>query len=195
MRKIEKQMIDAILGVRHFKKSNTTVSPFWVGHPGGLSIAGLHLYLFTTSIAYFPCFDGKLAGYFVTNPREWRTSTTKSRLNAVFSQFASRCRLESRYGEWYLDGQHWPKHSKLAALFDTHQHDTHAISRLNGMADSLSRPPLNVPVSMLSNAIPVGPMTMAEIARTPRPSYPAVSTSWPPSFQHGLCVLGPVTPR
>lgn len=187
MRKIEKQMIDAIFGVRYFKKSNTTVSPFWVGHHGGLLIAGLHLYLFTTAIAYFPCFDGKLAGFFVTNPLGWRTSTTKSRLNAVFSQFASRYRLESRHGEWYLDGQHWPKNSKLAVLCDTHQHDTYAISRLQGMADALSRPPLNLPVSMLANAIPVGPMTMAEIARTPRPSYPADSPGWR--------VLGPVTPR
>ena len=96
MRKIEREMIQAIIDRRYFSKANTKVT---VVVPGGAdSKAEMRVYLHDNHIATYT-HDGQLN----INHCGWKTSTTKSRLNALI-QFVlgGTCRLGQRNFDWFL---------------------------------------------------------------------------------------------
>jgi len=91
MRKIEREMIQAIIEGRDWKKANTEVIT---------SPAYARVYLHDNCIAeYSYCKDLKLS----INHCGWKTNTTKSRLNSLI-QFVlgGTCHLGQRNFEWCL---------------------------------------------------------------------------------------------
>ena len=94
MRKIEQQMIDAINNNQDWKSTNTEV----VSQQNGVSIVYLH----GNKIAevgddYLTLFDG-----------DHQTKTTKSRLNAILSEFGYTCGTKREYifqkqFEWFVN--------------------------------------------------------------------------------------------
>ena len=91
MRKIEREMIQAIIDGRDWKKANTEVIT---------SPAYARIYLHDNCIAeYNYCKDSKLS----INHCGWKTVTTKSRLNSLI-QFVlgGTCHLGQRNFEWFL---------------------------------------------------------------------------------------------
>ena len=93
MRKIEREMIQAIIDRRSFNKANTQV----VRHEG-LPICSSSVYLHGNRIANYTD-DGRLQ----INHQGWKTVTTKSRLNSLV-QFVlgGTCRVGQRKGEWFI---------------------------------------------------------------------------------------------
>ena len=93
MRKIEQQMIAAIKGNTDWKSANTEV----VSQQDGVSFVYLH----GNKIAevgddFLKLFDGG-----------WQTTTTKSRLNALLSEFGYTCGTKREYVfqkqfEWFI---------------------------------------------------------------------------------------------
>jgi hypothetical protein len=94
MRKIETQMIAAIKDNKDWKSANTEV----VSQQDGVSIVYLH----GNKIAeigddYLTLFDGG-----------WQSNTTKSRLNAILSEFGYTCGTDREYVfqkqfEWFVN--------------------------------------------------------------------------------------------
>ena len=91
MRKIEREMIQAIIDGRNWKKANTEVE----AHPSGNN--EMRVFLHGNNIASYK--DGTL----YINHCGWKTVTTKSRLNALI-QFVlgGTCHLGQRNFEWFL---------------------------------------------------------------------------------------------
>jgi len=96
MRKIEREMIQAIIDRRYFSKANTKVTI--VVPKGADSKAEMRVYLHDNHIASYTD-DGRL----YINHQGWKTVTTKSRLNALIKfVLGGTCHLGQRNFEWFL---------------------------------------------------------------------------------------------
>ena len=101
MRKIEREMIQAIIDRRCMNKANTKV----VVHHGNMDSnaadyrkESVRVYLHGNWIAEYTN-DGKLS----INHQGWKTNTTKSRLNALIQfTLGGTCHLGQRNFEWFL---------------------------------------------------------------------------------------------
>ena len=88
MRKIESQMNQAIRNGSDFRKDNTTVINI-----RGNAFVYLHgNHIATVSDDSLQLFDGG-----------WRSNTTKSRLNALCSEFAYGCGVFQKNWEWFVN--------------------------------------------------------------------------------------------
>lgn len=99
MRAIEKQMLNAINTRTSMRVDNTTVSTNGdetAVHLHGHEIATINWRINTLTIR--DC--------------GWRTSTTKSRLNAILGRCGAM--LYQKKGEWYLDDNEWKGEATLA---------------------------------------------------------------------------------
>ena len=95
MRKIEREMIQAIIDRSHFSKANTKVQ---VHVPMGVdSRAEMRVYLHDNHIATYAN-----EGLYI-NHQGWKTNTTKSRLNALI-QFVQggQSGIYQKNFEWYM---------------------------------------------------------------------------------------------
>ena len=94
MRKIEQQMIAAIKGNTDWKSANTEV----ISQQDGVSYVYLHGNLIAeVGDDFLKLFDGG-----------WQTTTTKSRLNALLSEFGYTCGTKREYVfqkqfEWFVN--------------------------------------------------------------------------------------------
>ena len=91
MRKIERQMNEAILNGKDFFSSNTSVQHYTT--ETGAKEAAVHLHgnhIATVGDTLQICDAG------------WQTVTTKSRLNALLDEFADGCYVFQRNFDWYL---------------------------------------------------------------------------------------------
>tara|TARA_B100000482_G_scaffold102911_1_gene74142 strand:- start:267 stop:599 length:333 start_codon:yes stop_codon:yes gene_type:complete len=101
MRKIERQMNEAILNRKDFFSSNTSVENY-VNNITGVKEAVVKLHgnhIATVGETLQICDAG------------WQTVTTKSRLNALCNEFAEGCFVFQRNYEWFLgdtDGNKMP---------------------------------------------------------------------------------------
>ena len=101
MRKIERQMNEAILNRKDFFSSNTSVENY-VNNITGAKEAGVKLHgnhIATVGDTLQICDAG------------WQTVTTKSRLNALCNEFAYGCYVFQKNYEWFLgdaDGNKMP---------------------------------------------------------------------------------------
>ena len=86
MRKIEKQMNEAILNREDFKKDNTEV--ITISDCSFVYLHGNHIA--TVGDTLDICDAG------------WQTVTTKSRLNALLNEFAEGCYLFQKNFDWFL---------------------------------------------------------------------------------------------
>ena len=106
MRKIEEKMNKAIRSRENFKLDNTEV---WISDTGTA-----HVYLFDNLIASFTSSDMTFHSDCVSCGT-WKTRTTKSRLNAMLSEFHNELGIFQRKGEWYIDTPYgwiaWDSHS------------------------------------------------------------------------------------
>jgi hypothetical protein len=95
MRKVEEQMLHALRNGADWKGGNTTVE--WAEHSptfgGRTAIVRLH----GNRIGIYKPASGALN---VEDGEGWRTSTTKSRLNALLSLLPCRCSVSQYKGEW-----------------------------------------------------------------------------------------------
>ena len=92
MRKIERQMNEAILSGKDFFSSNTSVQHY-VNNITGAKEAAVHLHgnhIATVGDTLQICDAG------------WQTVTTKSRLNALLNEFADGCYVFQRNFDWFL---------------------------------------------------------------------------------------------
>ena len=96
MRKIEKEMIKAIMDRSHFEKANTKVQ---VHVPKGAdSKAEMRVYLHDNHIATYK-HDGQL----FINHQGWKTNTTKSRLNALIKFVLNDLSfIFQKQGQWFM---------------------------------------------------------------------------------------------
>jgi len=94
MRKIEEKMNKAIRSRENFKLDNTEV---FISDTGTA-----HVYLHDNLIASFTSSDMTFHSDCVSCGT-WKTRTTKSRLNAMLSEFNSDLSIFQRAGEWYID--------------------------------------------------------------------------------------------
>ena len=112
MRKIESQMIDSIKNNQDWKSANTEV----VSQQDGVSIVYLHGHkIAEVGDDYLTLFD---AGY--------QTKTTKSRLNAILSEFGYTCGTDREYVfqkqfEWFVN------------FFDSQTKEMQTVSFSDGM--------------------------------------------------------------
>ena len=91
MRKIEREMIQAIIDGRNWKKANTEVE----AHPSGNN--EMRVFLHGNNIASYK--DGTL----YINHCGWKTNTTKSRLNALISFVQGGLSgIYQKNFEWYM---------------------------------------------------------------------------------------------
>ena len=90
MKKITKQSIDAFMGAREFKSSNTKVEV-----EPNVTI----LYLFDNPIAYK--YNDPAQTLSITSAG-WKTNTTKERLNGI-----PNVHIKQSKGVWYLNGEKW----------------------------------------------------------------------------------------
>ena len=106
MRKIEEKMNKAIRSRENFKLDNTEV---WISS-GGVA----HVYLHNNLIASFTSTDMTFYSDCVSCGT-WITRTTKSRLNAMLSEFHNELSIFQRKGEWYVNTPYgwiaWDSHS------------------------------------------------------------------------------------
>ena len=86
MRKIERQMNEAILNQKDFKKDNTEV--ITISDCSFVYLHGNHIA--TVGDTLDICDAG------------WQTVTTKSRLNALLNEFAEGCYLFQKNFDWFL---------------------------------------------------------------------------------------------
>jgi hypothetical protein len=91
MRVIERQMISAIKQKKNWKNNNTRVEVIESG------IQSINVYLHGHRIASLV--DNLSV---VVNSCGWRTSTTKSRLNAILREFTNNGIYQKKF-EWYLN--------------------------------------------------------------------------------------------
>lgn len=94
MRRIEQQMLEAIRNRKNFKRENTQV--VW------LDRSFLSVYLFDNCI----CEGNPDLGWITVSDCGWRTSTTKSRLNAVLSHYKLG-RINQSKNVWYFNEERW----------------------------------------------------------------------------------------
>ena len=90
MRKIESQMIQAVINGRDFKSGNTTVD---------VTDRGIIIRLHGNKIAQV---DHESQVMWITDAG-WQTVTTKSRLNALLSGVAGRGGIRQKNFTWYLN--------------------------------------------------------------------------------------------
>ena len=105
MRVIERQMIQAIIERRNFKKANTEVikdNDF------------MYIYLHNNLIAKYGIND-KWGQLFISHC-DWRTNTTKSRLNALISFVDGLGRIYQKNFKWFLDTK---KHNDLDITYNS----------------------------------------------------------------------------
>ena len=106
MRKIEEKMNKAIRSRENFKLDNTEV---WISSNGTA-----HVYLHDNLIASFTSTDMTFYSDCVSCGT-WKTRTTKSRLNAMLSEFHNELGIFQRKGEWYVNTPYgwiaWDSHS------------------------------------------------------------------------------------
>ena len=105
MKVIERQMIQAIIERRNFKKANTEVikdNDF------------MYIYLHNNLIAKYGIND-KWGQLFISHC-DWRTNTTKSRLNALISFVDGLGRIYQKNFKWFLDTK---KHNDLDITYNS----------------------------------------------------------------------------
>ena len=106
MRKIEEKMNKAIRSRENFKLDNTEV---FISSTGAA-----HVYLHDNLIASFTDNEMVFHRECVAYPK-WKTRTTKSRLNAMLSEFYNDLSIFQRKGEWYVNTPYgwiaWDSHS------------------------------------------------------------------------------------
>ena len=91
MRKIEKEMQNAIRTQRNWSKANTSVSV----DQEGFTTVRLHGNRIAEIAPH---------GDITLSSAGWETVTTKSRLNAILDCFLHNCRIYQRNFEWFIDG-------------------------------------------------------------------------------------------
>ena len=104
MRKIEREMIQAIIDRRSFNKANTSVSLYKSATQMGCgldtgSASEMRVHLHGNHIASYTE-DGQL----FVNHQGWKTVTTKSRLNSLinFAVDPTRNGIHQKNFEWYI---------------------------------------------------------------------------------------------
>ena len=126
MRKIEEKMNKAIRSRENFKLDNTEV---FISDTGTA-----HVYLHDNLIASFTSSDMTFYSDCVSC-RTWKTRTTKSRLNAMLSEFHNELSIFQRKGEWYVNTPYgwiaWDSHSLRVSNYPSsgrtlHYYDTQA---------------------------------------------------------------------
>ena len=104
MRKIEREMIQAIIDRRSYNKANTSVSLYKSATQMGCgldtdSASEMRVYLHGNHIASYTE-DGRL----YINHQGWKTRTTKSRLNALVKHvLGDLVGINQTHFEWYLN--------------------------------------------------------------------------------------------
>ena len=88
MRKIERQMNQAIRLGKNFSSSNTTVKQGWEGEAD--------VYLHGNHIATVK------SNSIIIKDGGWQSNTTKSRLNALLDEFSYGMRVFQKNFEWYV---------------------------------------------------------------------------------------------
>ena len=88
MRKIERQMNQAIRLGKNFTSSNTTVRHGWEGEPD--------VYLHGNHIATVK------SNSIIIKDGGWQSNTTKSRLNALLDEFSYGMRVFQKNFEWFV---------------------------------------------------------------------------------------------
>ena len=88
MRKIERQMNEAIRTGNNFSSSNTMVKQGWEGE-ADVYLHGNHIATVTDKA--LTLFDGG-----------WQSNTTKSRLNALLDEFSYGMRVFQKNFEWFV---------------------------------------------------------------------------------------------
>ena len=91
MRKLEKQMNQAIRGQRNWAGSNTTVFTTDNGLESTVYLHGNHIATYFHYDRKLQIFDGG-----------WQSNTTKSRLNALLEEFGGGDRVIQKDFTWYL---------------------------------------------------------------------------------------------
>ena len=91
MRKVERQMNQAIRGQRNWSGSNTTVFTTDNGLESTVYLHGNHIATYFHYDRVLQLFDGG-----------WQSNTTKSRLNAILQEFACGDRVIQKDFAWYL---------------------------------------------------------------------------------------------
>jgi len=91
MRVIERQMIQAIIERKNFKKANTEVIK-----DGNF----MYIYLHDNLIAKYGLNDNW--GQLFISHCNWLTNTTKSRLNALLNEFSYGMRVFQKNFEWFV---------------------------------------------------------------------------------------------
>jgi hypothetical protein len=116
MRKIEQAMIRAIADCpadrigRIFKDGNTEVTRYCED-----GFSGFRVKLYNTVIAAWE--DGK-PDEIVLNHGDWRTVTTKSRINAILDHlYGPAVGVSQRDGRWFVAGYQW-QDSRFVGRFD-----------------------------------------------------------------------------
>ena len=100
MRKIEREMINAIHARKQWRKANTAVH---IGYAGTMldhyKDAYMSVYLHGHQIARYFYNDGMRLEI---NHQGWTTNTTKSRLNSLLLWLVPRYRIVQKNWEWFL---------------------------------------------------------------------------------------------
>ena len=91
MRKLEKQMNQAIRGQRNWAGSNTTVFTSDNGLESTVYLHGNHIATYFHDKRKLQIFDGG-----------WQSVTTKSRLNALLSEFKPQFNVFQKNWTWYV---------------------------------------------------------------------------------------------
>ena len=90
MRKIERQMNQAIRSGKNFSSSNTTVKHGW-DNEADVYLHGNHIATVCKISMDLRIFDGG-----------WRSNTTKSRLNALLEEFGGGDKVVQKNWAWFL---------------------------------------------------------------------------------------------
>ena len=99
MRKLEKQMNQAIRGQRNWAGSNTTVFTTDNGLESTVYLHGNHIATYFHDTRELQMFDGG-----------WQSNTTKSRLNALCDEFAVGHGVFQKNWQWFLQRNFNPSH-------------------------------------------------------------------------------------
>ena len=91
MRKLEREMNQAIRGQRNWAGSNTTVFTTDNGLESTVYLHGNHIATYFHDTRELQLFDGG-----------WQSNTTKSRLNALLDEFGGGDRVIQKDFTWYL---------------------------------------------------------------------------------------------
>ena len=93
MRKLEKQMNQAIRGQRNWAGSNTTVFTTDNGLESTVYLHGNHIATYFHYDRTLQIFDGG-----------WQSVTTKSRLNALLDEFKPQFKVFQKTWSWFVSG-------------------------------------------------------------------------------------------